>query len=158
MRVFTETGSPLPPEFQSILEKWDLGNLSLAGFRFAIGTEYAEALAKMNSANGAEWWADREEDIRPTNLIMIAQSDPYILLLNLENGQVMAFSAMTGSANARVIAYDSYVLLRALGTAELLSHSAQDTKAFALALAAASGSENFDQFWLDQVNHWAQYD
>lgn len=152
------SGNAIPLQFRNILGKWDLGNLVLAGFRFSIDTRYAEALTHMNSGNGAEWWADLEQDARPNNLVMIAQSDPYILLLNLENDQVMAFSAATGSANSRKVASDSYVLLRALGTAELLSHSAPDIKDFARTLASASGGESFEQFWLDQVNHWAQYD
>src|SRR5690242_14057698 len=49
-------GHELPEQFRNILDEWDLGNLSLAGFRFAVGTSYAEAIVRMNSFNGNEWW------------------------------------------------------------------------------------------------------
>jgi hypothetical protein len=148
---------PLPDPFRDVLKIWDFGNLSLAGFRFSVNEKYADAIAKMNANQSGEWWADREDENRPRSLIMIAQSDPYVLLLDLNSGDILAFTSTMGSQNHRVIAHDLHMLLRALGSAELLSHQAANTEAFTLELVQRLGNDVFKQFWRDQVDHWAQF-
>ena len=151
------SGRPLPENFRNILKIWDFGNLILAGFRFAVGGNYANAVSKMNKEVGSEWWADREIHERPSNLLMVAQSDPYILLLDLNNGAILAFTSTIGSEDARIVAYDINQLVRALGSVELLSHQAQNIELFTLNLTQSLGTGVFDEFWIDQIDHWAQF-
>lgn len=155
--VATTFEKPLPQSFSEILKIWDLGNLSLAGFRFAIEERYADAVIRMNSKSHAEWWAGQKDNTRPDELIMVAQSDPYVLLLHLKSGEILALNANTNLQEPELVAHDVHALFRALGTAELESPNALDPRTFSAALAQALGDEVSLIFWSDQVDHWTQF-
>lgn len=56
MHVLENLGKPKLTDFQIVgLNVWNLGEMVLAGFRFAVGESFAHALERMNSLSTAEW-------------------------------------------------------------------------------------------------------
>lgn len=159
MHMLANLGKRKFTDFQIVgLNVWNLGELVLAGFRFAVGESFAHALERMNSLSTAAWWADTNSDNRPENLVMIAQSDPYILLLDLNDGGVFAFATYEGSYSAEFVARNVLELLRGLGTVELLSSRFSANTDMLTEFTQSLGDGTSQNFWLYQIEHWAQFD
>lgn len=96
---------------------------------------------------GIRWWEDTDVDPRPSNLIMVASSDPWILLLHCVTGQVLAYDCEAGSPTARPIASDFTHLLRGLATVELASGDQVSSQAFFESVADSVGQPESVWFW-----------
>lgn len=80
----------LPDDFTSFISLYNLDNFSLFNISFGCGEDYLERLSILNSPNElTQWWTG---DKRPENMIVIALSDPYTLLLNTQTGAVFAMT------------------------------------------------------------------
>lgn len=61
----------------------------------------------------ASWWGS---DKRPAKYVMIGSSDGYIVLLNTEAEEILAYPRTKSYNNAEVIAYDFEKFVRATAT------------------------------------------
>jgi hypothetical protein len=138
----------LPPSFVDAMATWDLGHCEIAGILFGRSSRYDEQVAEYNAPKpGIRWWEDTNVDSRPPDLIMVASSDPWILLLHCVTGQVLAYDCEAGSPTARPIASDFTHLLRGLATVELASGNQASSQALFESVASSVGQPESVWFW-----------
>lgn len=104
----------LPDDFTSFISLYNLDNFSLFNISFGCGEGYLERLFMLNSPNGFEqWWIGNK---RPENMMVIALSDPYTLLLNTQTGNVFAMTSESSMDSFEHIAMNFFVFFRAVAT------------------------------------------
>lgn len=104
----------LPDDFSSFISLYNLDNFSLFNISFGCGEDYLERLFMLNSPNEfAQWWIG---DKRPENMIVIALSDPYTILLNTQTGDVFAMTSETPMDRFKHIATNFFVFFSAVAT------------------------------------------
>lgn len=104
----------LPDDFTSFISLYNLDNFSLFNISFGCGEDYLERLFMLNSPNEfAQWWIG---DKRPENIIVIALSDPYTILLNTQTGNVFAMTSESSMDSFEHIAVNFCVFFRAVAT------------------------------------------
>ncbi|CRL65556.1 hypothetical protein [Proteus vulgaris] len=97
----------LPDDFTSFISLYNLDNFSLFNISFGCGEDYLERLFMLNSPNEfTQWWTGNK---RPENMIVIALSDPYTLLLNTQTGNVFAMTSETPMDSFEHIAANFFV-------------------------------------------------
>ena len=123
--------------FREAIESYDFGWLTIGPVAFCATGDYLRMLVRRNE--GLPWW---DEGQRPPDLISIAGSDPYDILLDVAQGSVRAFDGELGWRTSTLVARDFTTYLRGLGTAWLLARDAEDRRAFAGDLATEVGAED----------------
>ena len=98
-------GAPLPSDFRRFLEAYDFGRLTLGLVAFCGNGHYLSHLDVLNSRRG-----------RPSELLVIANSDPYLILLNLKDGSVLALDNELSWEAAMPAALTFELFMRGLGT------------------------------------------
>ena len=132
----------LPPTFREVVKKYDFGRLTIGPVVFCNTGDYLAELTKLNTT--VAWWSERS---RPVNLLMVANSDPFAILLNLESGEVMAMDAERGLQAACTIAHNFDLLVRGLGTTMLGRNEATDRISLGAAVASEVGAAE-RSYWL----------
>lgn len=154
--VFQLTGYDCPPNLSAIASKWDLTHLSIANFSFGYKGTFAERLINNNRSDAVNtWWEDAFEQ-RPQTMLFIAQSDPYVLLLNVQTDEVLANIADEGASTAKKIASDLVTCLRMLVTIQLY-RPAEHGSLTVDEVKGVLGQDCDAQFWDEQIRHWAQF-
>ena len=119
-RVDEALGQTLPASFIEALTRWDLGRARLGNIVFSLQGDYAAYLVSCNEFRaGLSWWDDRGTEERPLDRLMIAQGDPYVVLLDAASGAIETYAASDGSFTNVPVAPDLDRFLRALGTIEV---------------------------------------
>lgn len=104
----------LPDDFISFVSLYNLDNFSLFNISFGCGESYFERLFMLNSPNEfAQWWIG---DKRPENMIVIALSDPYTILLNTQTGDIFAMTSESSMDSFEHIAANFSVFFSAVAT------------------------------------------
>ncbi|QIG07003.1 SMI1/KNR4 family protein [Proteus sp. ZN5] len=104
----------LPDDFTSFISLYNLDNFSLFNISFGCGEDYLERLFMLNSPNEfAQWWIG---DKRPENVIVIALSDPYTILLNTQTGNVFAMTSESSMDSFEHIAANFFAFFSAVAT------------------------------------------
>lgn len=104
----------LPDDFTSFISLYNLDNFSLFNISFGCGEDYLERLFMLNGFNEfAQWWIG---DKRPENIIVIALSDPYTILLNTLTGNVFAMTSESSMDSFEHIAVNFFAFFRAVAT------------------------------------------
>lgn len=150
-------GNGCPPAFEEVLSRWDLTNLNVAGFSFGFKGSFAGRLLSNNQwGNANSWWDDAFTE-RPKTWLFIAQGDPYVILLDVQSGDVLAYQAADGANTAMKIAGDFSTCLRMLSTVQL--HKADSALEYLTVsdIKAAVGADCDDRFWTEQIDHWTQF-
>ncbi|MBI6527605.1 nuclease [Proteus vulgaris] len=107
------TLSPLD-DFTSFISLYNLDNFSLFNISFGCGEDYLERLFMLNSPNEfTQWWTG---DYRPENMIVIALSDPYTILLNTQTGDIFAMTSGSPTDSFEHIAANFFVFFSAVAT------------------------------------------
>jgi hypothetical protein len=146
-RIAAFTRTPLPVSFSLALFDWNLDKCELAGVRFSRGHSYVDQIAKYNRPNpGASWWEDRNVEARPEDELMIAQGDPWVVLLHQRTGEVAAYVVEEGSSFAVTAAPDIGLFLRALGTVALASVAPAELEVFVNSILGSLGPAS-PKFW-----------
>lgn len=90
------TGCDCSADFVDLVSRWDFTHLNVAGFSFGFRGTFAERLVEQNRVDAVNtWWEDAFEE-RPVTQLFIAQGDPYVLVLDVQNDMVLAYVAGDG--------------------------------------------------------------
>ena len=105
----------LPETFKEVILKYDCGDLTLGGVTFGYQDNYAEYLVKRNTEKGGflSWWG---LDTHPFKYLSIADSDGFVILLDTETAQILAYERIESYSEAQVIASNFKLFLQAAGT------------------------------------------
>ena len=103
---------PLPVSFAEFLLKFDLSDVDLGGIFFSTGGNYLEIL-EVENLGGSKWWGFGG---RPTHLLLIASTDGYIILLDIQTGVVYSVHDEDTWGSRRKIAPDFLTSVEAVGT------------------------------------------
>lgn len=104
----------LPDDFTSFISLYNLDNFSLFNISFGCGEDYLERLFMLNGFNEfTQWWIG---DKRPENIIVIALSDPYTILLNTLTGNIFAMTSESSMDSFEHIAVNFFAFFRAVAT------------------------------------------
>ena len=136
-------GSVLPSEFRGLIGEYDFGRLTIGPVVFCNNGDYLQELVYFNSAR--RWWG---AGLRPNNLLMIANSDPYVIVLDLRDGSVLAMDREFDWRHATRIAdrFDFYV--RGVGTMMLRRGLINDVSKLSRSVAEDVKSENL-KYWTE---------
>jgi hypothetical protein len=96
---------PWPADFKEFLKRYDFGRLELGLVHFCGNGQYLDGLIRFNSYGG-----------RPPDLMLIASSDPHLILLNLKDGSVLALDNELGWEEAILVARTFELFMRGIGT------------------------------------------
>jgi len=127
----------IPNSFKLFIQKYDMNNFTLGPISFGTNEDYIEQLLQINTGEDfSRWWTG---DLRPTNTIAIATSDPYTILLNTENGKLFAITSESKMTDWKTIACDFEIFARGIGTIFLKQGNSSD-------VANAVSAED-SEFW-----------
>ncbi len=144
----SQLGARLPASFVDALQVWDLGQLRIRNTVFCLRGNYEECLIAYNAGRAiSRWWEDRDVDLRPIDLLMIAQGDPHVALLNIETGGIEAYSTDRGSVSSQRVAKDLSDYLRGLGTVDLERERYVDRHGFLRDLLSDLGPKVDGSYW-----------
>lgn len=138
-----------PKPFRSLLLSYCIDNLAIGQIAFLTSGDYLSGLTRFNVPGnilwGNFWWVDGD---RPQDIILIALSDPYSILLNCATGAVSAFVSDDGWEERYVVAMDLECFFRGLGTLELKRLGKDVSEEMALDVAVEVGScKAGEEFW-----------
>lgn len=141
-----QLGTKLPENFRDLVKKFDFGHLTIGPIVFCNTGDYLQELTEFNSR--AKWWG---EGLRPQKMLMVANSDPYFILLNVETEELFAGEVELGWQCAKRVAKGFNVYLRCIGTAMLNRNIVDNDREFAEAVMHASGGTDLD-YWSQLIN------
>lgn len=101
----TRLGWRLPADFRALLQAYDFGDLTLGLVQFCGSGRYLQDLLAFNAHPG-----------RPAHLLLVAGSDPHLILLDLADGRVLALDNELGWEAAIPAARTFELFMRGLGT------------------------------------------
>lgn len=131
----------LPKDFRRIISLYDFGNLTIGPISFCVAGNYASQLVEYNKE--VTWWGN---GLRPVNLIMIANSDPYAIVLNTMNGKVVALDPELGLEKATKVSGSSETFIRGIGSIFLLRNNVDDRILLAKYIKEAVDGDDI-KFW-----------
>jgi hypothetical protein len=130
-----------PRNLREILSTYDFGNLTIGPIAFCATGDYPSELIEYNG--NLEWWGEGQ---RPNNLIMIANSDPFVILLDISRESVIAVDPELGLKNASVVADGIENFLRGVGTIILFRNESDNKGQLAQSVHDIVGGKDF-KFW-----------
>ena len=113
----------LDQNFINSILKYSWGNLSILSYQFGY-----------NDDNGINWLIQRNkgyEDypvLQAAGLIIIANGDPYTILLECSSGRIYTIDSETGIEDRMLIAENFELLVRGMGTAQYACWSKRETE------------------------------
>jgi len=158
-RIFvSETESYLgvrfPNDFVELTTSYQFGDLELGALWFGNGESYFDFLISANQEPVepvwpmTTWW-DSKNGVRPRHLIEVAGTDPHLVLLNVESGEVMAYDPTDESwEDSYKIADNFELFIRGAAYADL--HRGEDDdvdEELAAEIEEAVGAEPGHYFW-----------
>ncbi len=133
-----------PEAFRRILVSYDLGRLTIGPIAFCNSGDYASYLLRINCASEFGWWGEGD---RPEGWLMVANSDPYAVLLNTNNGEVFVLRHGEEWKERKCAAFDFETFLQAIGTVFVERLQETEKEAFARRVAATVGGQDAVEFW-----------
>jgi hypothetical protein len=130
---------PWPAEFREFLCRYDFGDLTLGLVHFCGNGRYLDSLAMFNSSPR-----------RPPELLVVASSDPHLILLNLDDGSVLALANDLGWDATMPVARDFELFMRGLATMAEARARRAAPPSLAKAIAAEVGAPE-SPYWLTWV-------
>lgn len=113
-KLESDLGVSLPDDMSDLISCFDFGQLTIGPVAFCASGDYLEELRSLDETR---WWGN---SVKPDGLILIANSDPYAILLNVNTGDVYAFDASVSGFHPLKVASSFSGFFRGLGTAILL--------------------------------------
>lgn len=145
-RLEKQTAKSLPKDFQRICTTFDLGNFTIGPIVFGNSENYTLKLCELNGPSQEfPWWGAGKK--RPESLLLIAYSDPYSILLNLDIGEVLTFDNTKGYEDAFCIASKFSLFFRAVGTIFFERNEREDKDILCQQILNASGKFEGKEFW-----------
>ena len=140
-KLENEIGAVLPVKFKEIISNFNFSELTIGPIAFCSTGDYAKELYELNTK--INWWRGSE---RPDNLLMIANSDPYAILIDTNTGKILAFDQEQGWRNAMDIAENFEKFVRGIGTAFFLRLGEQDKELITRQIMTDTGAQE-RKFW-----------
>lgn len=134
-------GLALPKAFRESIKRFDFGRLTIGPVAFCNTDDYLGEIGKLNTS--VRWWGD---GARPSNFLMVANSDPYAILLAIDTGAVWVMDPEQGHEKAICVAKDFDAYLRAIGTVMLRRNDVADKDVLVREVATAVGDMGFG-YW-----------
>lgn len=131
-----------PSEFRRIISKYDFGNFTIGPIAFCATGDFVEELIKFNES--VAWWG---EGSKPANLMMIANSDPYAIILDVNSGEVLAIDPQVDASKAITIASGFNAFIKGVGSIFLLRNNTVSKEGLAKCINDMVGSHD-ESFWL----------
>lgn len=126
-----------PSDFVSFLKKYDVDNFSLGNVAFGSGGDYLDKIIALNDKdNFSHWWVGND---RPKDIVVIALSDSYTILLNTIDCKIYAITSEEKLIDREPIAIDFNTFIRGVGSLFLKACSRNEVESLV-------GSKNSD-FW-----------
>jgi hypothetical protein len=141
----------LPESFKNLILKYEFGTFALGGIFFGNVRRYDDFLLKMNLTPEHPWWGKGE---RPSNWLLVAGTDGYVVLLEVDTGTLSAYLRDESWEQSQQIAADFELFIRASGTA-FLTQDISDTQMFAIALIKEAGGSEASNFWLNRIKGYS---
>jgi hypothetical protein len=152
------TGCDCSPDLKAMLSRWDFMHLNVAGFSFGFRGTFAERLVMNNQPDAANaWWEDETFGPRPPTRLFIAQSDPYVMVLDVQTDEVLAYIDDHGANTAVKIAGSLSMCLRMLSTVQVYKPADPLHGLTVAEIKDVLGEDCDEQFWEEQIRHWAQF-
>lgn len=140
----------LPEQFESMLQRFDFGRLTIGPIAFCNTGEFLAWLCENNQddpANEYPWWGS---GARPSDLLLIADSDPYAVLLNCNAGIVSVFKHGEPWKDQMIVVANAFELfIRGLGTTFLERSEQGGNSSLADEVSIEVGGGRANAFW-----HW----
>lgn len=133
----------LPATFRQPVKEYNFGKLTIGPVVFCNNGDYLSELTKLNTNVG--WWGRGE---RPVDLIMVANSDPFAILLDLKKGVVLAMDVERGWQAANMVASSFDLFVQGVGTTMLRRSESPDRGVLGRDVASTVGGGDL-QYWLD---------
>jgi hypothetical protein len=137
----------LPKSFPDLLTRFRFGGLSIGGVFFGRFDRYDEYLVTMNAESQFPWWGGGE---RPGDLVLIAGTDGYVVLLDVKTGRILAYDRNGNWTEAEEIASSFETFVRAAARV-WFEESIPDPMAFADLLSREAGGISPSRFWSDRT-------
>jgi len=131
-----------PSDFRRLISEYDFGNLTIGPIAFCASGDYQGELLDFNECT--RWWGSGE---RPANLIMIANSDPFAILLDVDTGEVLSMDAELGLHKSTVVSKTFENFLGGIGTTILLRNNVDEKEILAKSVHDAISSQSLG-FWI----------
>ena len=107
----------LPEEFRSMLQRFDFGRFTIGAIAFCNTGDYLSWTIENNRddlTNDYPWWGSGK---RPSELLLVANSDPYAVLANCSTGVISAFKHGASWSDDAIVVADNFAqFVRGLGT------------------------------------------
>jgi hypothetical protein len=130
-----------PEAFRRVISQFDLGDLAIGPVSFCGSGNYLAELVELNEQ--VRWWGLGG---RPAERLMVANSDPYAILLNVTNGRVIAFDREGDWLQGTDIAEDFELFVRGIGSVMLLRAQVLDKESLGREVASQVGAQD-KEFW-----------
>lgn len=151
------TGCDCSADLMAMMTRWDFNHLNVAGFSFGYKGTFVERLLENNRSDAVDtWWEDAFEQ-RPQAQLFIAQSDPYVLVLDVQSDAVLAYVDSDGAGTAVKVAHGLSMCLRMLVTVQLYRPGDLGRPLVVDDIKGALGQDCDAQFWSSQIQHWAEF-
>ena len=108
-------GVVLPTSLREFLRLYQVDDFAMANVQFGQGEAYLHHVFAMNHADAlCPWWQGK---MRPVNLLLVAVTDGYVLILDVYTGAVWALDQENSAMG--LVAHDFEDFFRALATVYL---------------------------------------
>ncbi|RCS44775.1 SMI1/KNR4 family protein [Bremerella cremea] len=138
----------LPEQFESMLRRFDFGRFTIGPIAFCNTGDFLAWLCENNqdgSANEYPWWGS---GARPSDLLLIANSDPYAVLLNCKAGLVSVFKHSESWNDHMIVVADAFEpFIRGLGTTFLERNEQGGNSSLADEVSNEVGGGRGNAFW-----------
>ncbi|MGC5809930.1 SMI1/KNR4 family protein [Ralstonia pseudosolanacearum] len=132
----------LPRAFRDVIRMHDFGRLTIGPVAFCNTGDYLGELVKLNTK--VTWWGT---GMRPSSLLMVANSDPFAILLDLESGSVLAMDVERGWQFAERVASSFDLFVRGVGSTMLHRNQSADRVALGRDVMSDAGG-GYLPYWL----------
>ena len=140
-----QLATPFPAAFRDLIKAFDFGRLTIGPVAFGHTGDYLKELTHLNTQ--VRWWGEGQ---RPAHLLLVANSDPYAILLDTGTGGVRAMDPGRDRKTSTDIGNGFQTYIRALGTAILRRERVVDKLSFAKELLADVGGADL-AYWTSLV-------
>jgi hypothetical protein len=145
----------VPSDFSEMLLRYNFGRVEIAHIFFGHMPDYVSFLISTNTDvqfPRFPWWGGGE---RPDSLILIAYTEAYSLLMDLNNSAVEGGLKAEGWGDRKRISLTFELLVRGAGTLHLLRDDADDLQNLGNEVALACGADRANTFWQEVAQGFA---
>ncbi|MGY3231222.1 hypothetical protein ACVWWJ_002706 [Luteibacter sp. HA06] len=127
-------GVSFPRAFREAIKLLSFEHFTIGPVAFCYTGDYLAEMMRLNIS--VHWWG---EGPRPAEWLMVANSDPYAILISIDTGAIWVMDPERGSREAVCVAPDFDIYLRGVGTVILERNIVADKVALARNISSEVG-------------------